>query len=131
MQTTGIRDRLGERVRYLRNSLGWSQEKLGEEAGMHPTYVGGIERGERNVSLENLAKLAEAFHITLSELLNFPDEPPSSGKDELRSRIRRLLKRRDVAAKKFLTDLDEDLLNLRRKLHELERLVEDDETRDG
>ncbi|MDA2925645.1 helix-turn-helix domain-containing protein [Acidobacteria bacterium AH-259-G07] len=49
MQT--IRSRLGERVRHLRTHLGWSQEKLAEKAGLHPTYVGGIERGERNVFL--------------------------------------------------------------------------------
>lgn len=63
--------KLGERVRLLRKQWGWSQEILGEKAGLHPTYVGGIERGERNVSLLNLARLADAFQVTLAELLSF------------------------------------------------------------
>lgn len=59
----------GERVRSLRTTRGWSQELLAEEAGLHRNYVGGLERGERNVSLVNIGKLAAAFGVTPSELL--------------------------------------------------------------
>ncbi len=55
-----IRIKLGKRVRELRKQLGWSQEQLGERANLHPTYVGGIERGERNLSLENLHRIVSA-----------------------------------------------------------------------
>lgn len=65
---------VGLRVRALRRERGWSQATLGEKAGLHTTYVGGIERGERNLSLVNLNKLAEAFAILLAELLRFPSE---------------------------------------------------------
>ncbi len=43
-----IRIKLGKRIRELRKEFRWSQEELGERANLHPTYVGGIERGERN-----------------------------------------------------------------------------------
>ena len=51
----------GRRIRSLRRSKGWSQERLALEAGLDRTYVGGIERGERNVSLKNITRLAEAL----------------------------------------------------------------------
>ena len=60
--------KFGERIRYLRQKLNISQEKLAELTGLHRTYIGGIERGERNPSLENIYKLSRAFELTLSEL---------------------------------------------------------------
>jgi DNA-binding XRE family transcriptional regulator len=59
----------GERVRSLRHSLGFSQEALADACGLDRTYVGGIERGERNPSLRNIARLAVALNVTLDELM--------------------------------------------------------------
>ena len=59
----------GSAVRAARNDLGLSQEKFAYKVGMDRTYVGGIERGERNPSLRNIWKLAEALNITPSDLL--------------------------------------------------------------
>lgn len=56
------RNRFGKRVRELRLAKGLTQEELAERAGLHPTYIGGIERGERNLGLDNLLKLARALH---------------------------------------------------------------------
>ena len=56
------RNRFGKRLRQLRLAQGLTQEALAERASLHPTYVGGIERGERNVSLDNVLKLARALH---------------------------------------------------------------------
>jgi transcriptional regulator with XRE-family HTH domain len=57
---------LGRTIRELRRDRGLSQERLAELAGMHRTYVGGIERGERNVSFANLRRLAGAMDVHAS-----------------------------------------------------------------
>lgn len=60
----------GARLRKLRLAKNLSQEKLAHIAGLHRTYIGMVERGERNISLRNLEKLAGALNIPLSELLD-------------------------------------------------------------
>lgn len=64
---------LGRAIRQLRVAAGLSQEGLADRSGMHRTYVGGIERGERNVSLRNLLKLASALDVRASELLRLSE----------------------------------------------------------
>ena len=61
--------RFGQRVRELRIAAGLSQEELAERAGLHRTYIGGIERGERNVGVLNLLQLARALKVRPGELL--------------------------------------------------------------
>lgn len=56
------------RVRQLRMQAGYSQEGFAHECGLDRTYVGGIERGERNVSLVNIEKIAIALSVSISEL---------------------------------------------------------------
>jgi len=63
-----IQKQFGERVRELRLAKGLSQEELAFKSGVHRTYLGGIERGERNPSLKNIAAIAEALGVSLSEL---------------------------------------------------------------
>lgn len=60
---------LGKKVRELRVERGWSQEKLAAVTGLHRTYIGGIERGERNVSLQNILQIARALDTTPSVLV--------------------------------------------------------------
>jgi transcriptional regulator with XRE-family HTH domain len=62
------RKRFGQRVRQLRLARALTQEQLAQLAGLHPTYVGGIERGERNLGLDNVLKLAKALAVHPSEL---------------------------------------------------------------
>jgi transcriptional regulator with XRE-family HTH domain len=59
----------GNRVRELRKERNWSQEKLAENSGLHPNYIGMVERGERNPSLLNIVKIASTFELDLSEFL--------------------------------------------------------------
>lgn len=66
-----IEKQFGNRVRELRLKTGLSQEELAFKAGVHRTYLGGIERGERNPSLKNIAALAHALNVTLSDLFCF------------------------------------------------------------
>ena len=61
MPRAAHRLRVGKTLRQLRLARGWTQEELAARAGLHPTYVGGIERGERNVGLDNLINLARAL----------------------------------------------------------------------
>lgn len=63
------RRQFGMRVRELRTSAGISQERLAELAGIHRTYVSDLERGGRNVSLDNILAIAAALGVTASELL--------------------------------------------------------------
>ncbi len=60
---------IGNNVRNYRKQLGLSQEELGDLAGLDRTYVGGIERGERNVAALNIAKLAKALRVKPEKLL--------------------------------------------------------------
>jgi transcriptional regulator with XRE-family HTH domain len=63
--------KLGDRIRMLRVTRRWSQENLAAESGLHRNYVGHIERGEVNTWLTNINKLARAFGMTVSELMQF------------------------------------------------------------
>ena len=63
-----VRVRFGKALRRRRQKLGVSQEEFADQCGLDRTYVGGIERGERNVALVNVAKIANAFKVPLSEL---------------------------------------------------------------
>lgn len=62
--------RLGRRVRELRVQRGWTQEELAARAGKHWTYIGGIERGERNPTVLVLADVARAFNVSISDLFS-------------------------------------------------------------
>ncbi len=64
----------GQRLIELRKRLGWSQERLALESGIARSYLGGVERGQRNIALVNIHKLAEALSVPASSLL----EPPSA-----------------------------------------------------
>ena len=61
--------RFGKRVRAKRDELGISQEELADRADLDRTYVGGVERGERNVSLVNIYRLARALGLAPKDLL--------------------------------------------------------------
>lgn len=61
----------GQKVRELRLALGISQEALADQAGVHRTFMGSVERGERNISLENIVKIAKALNCRPSKLLDY------------------------------------------------------------
>ena len=61
---------LGKRVHELRAARKWSQEDFAHISGLHRTYVGQIERGEKNISFGNLSKVSSVLGVTLSELLS-------------------------------------------------------------
>jgi len=65
-----LRSVLARSIRLRRTALGISQEALADLCGLHRTYVGGVERAERNVSVDNIEKLAKALNIEASVLLS-------------------------------------------------------------
>jgi len=56
-------------MRELRQEKGWSQEELADACGLHRTYIGDIERQQRNVSIDNIERIASALGVSISELL--------------------------------------------------------------
>ena len=69
-----IQKQFGARVRELRVARNLSQEELAFRAGLHRTYVGGIERGERNPALRNIAAIANALGVAIQELFLFRND---------------------------------------------------------
>lgn len=63
-----ILSRLGSRVRDLRKERGFSQESFAAKCGIDRTYLGGIERGERNVAIRNITLIADGLGISISDL---------------------------------------------------------------
>lgn len=59
----------GDNVKKFRKKKGWSQEELGMRSRLHRTYIGSIERSERNVSLINIQRIAKALNVKASELI--------------------------------------------------------------
>ena len=57
------RIKFGKSIRRLRIAKGWTQERLAEQANLHPTYIGGIERGERNIGFDNIIKTSRALGV--------------------------------------------------------------------
>ena len=67
--STTLRDIVARNVRLIRNKMGLSQERLADLAELHRTYIGSIERAERNVSIDNIAKIAKALKVKPTDLL--------------------------------------------------------------
>jgi transcriptional regulator with XRE-family HTH domain len=68
--STALRETVARNIRLVRNKLGLSQEELAVKAGLHRTYIGSIERSERNVSVDNIEKLARALKVKPEQLLS-------------------------------------------------------------
>jgi len=66
-------EEFGKRIRQLRTEKNLSQEQLAELTGFHRTYIGMVERGERNLSLSNIGVFAKAFEMTAGQLLTFQE----------------------------------------------------------
>ncbi len=64
-----LQARLGRVIRQLREAAGYSQEGFADQVGVHRTYMGAVERGEVNISLRNIVRIARALGLRVSELL--------------------------------------------------------------
>lgn len=72
LNPSSARNRLALNLRRLRENLGLSQEALADRASLHRTYVGSVERGERNISIDNIERLAHALGVSAASLLEVP-----------------------------------------------------------
>ena len=90
---------IGQRIRNYRTQKGLSQEKLAELAGCHPTYIGQLECGEKNATLESVEKIASAMDISLSELF---DKLGKSGGDNIAAKCYDLVASKNEAEQKQL-----------------------------
>jgi len=66
---TRILRKFGDKVKRIRKSKNWSQEELAKKAHLHRTYIGSIERSERNISLLNVERIAKALNVDIKDLL--------------------------------------------------------------
>lgn len=102
---------IGQRVRDIRKQKGLSQERLGELAGFHFSYIGGLERGEKNLSLLNLEKIAIALDVPIIELFNYG---------------RRIKQIRGNDKDELITDIYEKLIGLdAANLRKLQRIIDE------
>ena len=90
---------IGQRIRNYRTQKRLSQEKLAELAGCHPTYIGQLERGEKNATLESVEKIASAMDISLSELF---DKLGKSGSNNIAAKCYDLVASKNEAEQKQL-----------------------------
>lgn len=90
---------IGQRIRNYRTQKGLSQEKLAELSGCHPTYIGQLERGEKNATLESVEKIASAMDISLSELF---DKLGKSGGNNIAAKCYDLVASKNEAEQKQL-----------------------------
>jgi transcriptional regulator with XRE-family HTH domain len=98
------KDKIGARIRALRERKGWSQGKLAERLKAHPQNVSQIERGARGVSLQQVVRLARVLEISTDEILGQREQDSGLGSDRrLMRRLRRIQelspKRRDALLK--------------------------------
>ena len=87
MSEVTARKLLAQNLRVMRMTRGWSQEALAEASGLDRSYIGDIERAQRNVGVDSLERLAHAFGISVPELLHEPD--PEKFGEEMLPAIRR------------------------------------------
>ena len=104
MKKTHLLKKLAKRIRHLRKVRKMSQEKLAEKADLHPTYIGTIERAEKNPTITSLDKIANAFNISLIELVSFSDEKPGVGSNIVT--LKKALKLLDLAKELGKTEIE-------------------------
>jgi transcriptional regulator with XRE-family HTH domain len=105
-----IRKSFGKRVKELRKAKNISQEELGERAGLHYTYIGGVERGERNISLESMGKIASGLDVNIGELFPFVSRKGKIPEtDSLRNEIVNMLYECDRKALKLIAKVIKEI----------------------
>ena len=105
-----IKSLIGKRIRDLRKQRGLSQEGLGWKAELHFTYIGAVERGERNCSIITLEKIAKGLEINIQDLFNTPFHKTDINKlkKEINNKINLLSPQALTLLKEMLKHIDMD-----------------------
>lgn len=106
---------IGDRIRNLRTSKGWSQEELAHRANLHPSHMGRLERGEENVTLESLEKVTSALGTTLEELFRVLGNASEYRDTSVLFSIISKLNSRSVDDQKVVLKLIDDLIQWKDK----------------
>lgn len=101
-------NQIGKQIRILRKNRGLTQEQLGEMVQLPQSYIGGVERGEKNISIVTLERLILALNISPAEIFGTEF---SSEKDRLLDSIKVLLQNRDTQEIEIILKLTKDVLS--------------------
>ena len=110
---------IGNRLRDLRKKKGLSQEELGWKANLHYTYVGAIERGEKNVSIVTIGKIARGLGISINEVFHSPMDIKDP--DKLKGSILKEIEKSDPEVQKVILDIVKELNALKARLESRRR----------
>ena len=102
-------------MREYRKSQGISQEELGERANLHYTYIGAIERGEQNPSIESIEKVAKGLGVGIDKLFKFKSIKPKPKPEVLRTEIISMLKRKDTKTIRLTIKILKNIFKLAEK----------------
>ena len=112
----GLLNKFGNRVRELRKAQGLSQEELAEKANLHFTYVGAVEKGERNLSLKAIQKIAHGLGVNISELFSFYRQKKIVNEAELtKTEIMKILRNEDIDTLHFISKLLKNIIRWSKK----------------
>jgi transcriptional regulator with XRE-family HTH domain len=98
---TMLRESFGKRIRQLRESMGLTQEQLASKVGMDYKYLGSVERGERNITIDNIQRIAEAFGVETYQLFFFSLEGLKPQEEVIEEKIEDILERCDAEKKQL------------------------------
>jgi transcriptional regulator with XRE-family HTH domain len=101
MKTT-LRKRFGNRIRQLRELIGLTQEQLASKVLMDYKYLGSVERGERNITIDNIQRIAEAFGVEAYQLFLFSFSGFKPQEEVIEDKIEDILERCDAEKKQLV-----------------------------
>ncbi len=100
----------GKRVRLFRKKKNWTLEDLAAESGLHPSSISQVERGERNLTLKNLSRLAEGLEVDPYQLLLYESEEVMEEEEASKFKVKEMFENAPSAKKELLFNLSRILL---------------------
>lgn len=114
MTTINVKKEMGARIRALRKRKGLTQEDMASRCGLHWTYIGGLERGERNPTLTTLHRVAGGLSVPIGDLINTPSFKKAPTTDDAKEgKLLRLLRRKDPQSVDLAAGLVREVLRWR------------------